>query len=113
MGKGRKVGQKIQKREEKHRKIASAIANLQPKAVITPTDLARSISIHPDTLRDFLDSYDSLRQIKFNTLRNNEGTIKAIIKTEENQEEGKSIEEKLSSINSKLEEIKNSINKKE
>lgn len=107
MVKNKKSKERIDKREEKHRRIASAIANLEIGAVVTPTDLARSLaSTHPDTLKDFLDSYDSLRQINFKVLRDNDGIIKAVIKTDDNSStKDLDIKEELSKINDKLDEL--------
>ena len=110
MVKNKKSAEKIDKREEKHRRISSSIANLKTGAVVTPTDLSHQASTHPDTMRDFLDSYDSLRTIGFKILRDNNRIIKAVIKTEENPD--LNIKEELSLIKTSLAEIKEMMKKR-
>lgn len=110
MVKDKKSTEKIDKREEKHRRIASAIANLKVGAVVTPTDLSHQASTHPDTLRDFLDSYDTLRTLNFKVLRDNDNIIKAVIKTEEKSEVD--AEKELAIIRKDIGEIKETLKKR-
>ncbi|MEK7179942.1 MAG: hypothetical protein AAB706_00540 [Patescibacteria group bacterium] len=84
MPSGRKEGQKIEKREDRNRKIASIIANMELGAKITPTSLAKSLQMHPDTLRDLLDLHDTLKEVGFETLRDKDGKLKLIIRNDEN-----------------------------
>ena len=108
-GSGRKPGQKIEKREDRHGKIASAIANMEIGEQISPTALARSCSIHPNSLRDLLDLNDLLKSIGFETLRDRDKKLKAIIRTNENFDTKKEIREmnkKVLDIYTSLDQIK-------
>lgn len=85
--------EKILKREEKYKRIASTIAGLEVGDVILPTPLALKSNIHKDTLCDLLDLYDSLQQIGFVVFRDSEGEIKTIHRVNENLDVKKEIRE--------------------
>ena len=74
---------KTDHREEKYRRISTVIANMPLGDVIRPSSLARSIHLHPDTLKDTLDFYDTLKEIGFKTLRDKKGEIREIIRTDD------------------------------
>lgn len=87
------VKDKILKREEKYKRIAVAIANLGIGDIITPTKLALSSQIHPDTFRDLMDLYDSLKGIGFETSRDPSGKLKNIHRINDNLDIKKEIRE--------------------
>jgi hypothetical protein len=103
---------KIDKREEKYRRVASAIANMEVGQIISPTKLFKNIQIHPDTGRDLMDMWDSLRQIGFETIRDENGVLVRIIRVNENLDLKKEISEMrkdILDIKIKLEEVKEKI----
>ena len=81
--KKKQTKESIDKKEEKARRISTAIANMEIGETTNPTRLAKSIEIHPDTLRDVLDLFDSLKEIGFRTLRDGQGKIISILRTDE------------------------------
>lgn len=106
---GRVKGQKIEKREERNRKIISTIANMEVGETITPTAFSKNISIHPDTFRDLLDFWDSIKGIGIETLRDKEGKIKLIIRNNENLDEKmelREIQKRLIDFKTDLDKIK-------
>ncbi len=84
---------KIDKKEDKATRIATAIANMDNGETIKPTALFRSIQIHPNTGRDILDYYDSLKEIGFKTIRDKNRKIIEIIKHDESLNQMKEIRE--------------------
>lgn len=81
----------VKDKENKNMRIASEIELLQVGDKITPTALAKKTtriinkkdnSIHPDTLRDFIDVYDSLKLVGFQSIRDKNGFLRLIVKTE-------------------------------
>lgn len=73
----------IDTKEAKIRRIATAIANMEVGDSISPTNLFKSIKIHPNTGRDLLDLHDLLSEIGFKTIRDKNGKIKEILRTDE------------------------------
>ena len=104
-------------KENKSIRIAVAISKMEVGEVITPTKLSKEIAnLHPDTLRDSLDLYDSLRQIGFIIVRDENEKIKFIQRTDESLENKKIIRDvknDLNDIKITLEELisKNKIKK--
>lgn len=105
---------KSEKKENKNIKIAREIENLKLGETISPTKLAVNCSIHPNTLRDLLDIFDSLKGTGFSILRDSDGKIKAILKTDDSLDISKEIRDIKNSINDievLLKEIKVGIKK--
>lgn len=73
----------IDTKENKNRRITTAIANMDVGDSIPPTRFFENIQIHPDTGRDLLDLFDSLKEIGFKTIRDKSGKIRAILRTDE------------------------------
>ena len=73
----------IDKKEAKTIRIATAIADMNLGESINPTNLAHKIEIHPDTLRDVIDLHDSLKEVGFSTLRDKNGKVREILRTDE------------------------------
>lgn|SRR3990167_4578942 len=71
------------KKEEKSRKIATFLANMEVGEAVSPTHLFKSNGIHPDTGRDILDHYETLKDVGFKIVRDKQDVIKLIIKTNE------------------------------
>ena len=69
--------------EERNRKVASAIVNMEIGSAIHITPLAKSIQIHKDTLNDLLDLGDVLKEVGYKTIRDKDGKITQIIRTNE------------------------------
>ena len=106
---------KIDKREDKYRRVASAIANMEVGQIISPTKLFKSIQIHPDTGKDLIDMWDSLKQIGFETIRDENGTLIKIMRVNENLDLKKEISEVRKDIldmKVKLDEIKEALKKR-
>ena len=74
----------IDKREDKYRRISSLIANMEVGEMKTPTDLFRTVNIHPDTGRDLMDLYDSLKSIGFEKISDKNWKLKSIKRINEN-----------------------------
>ncbi len=114
MGKKKKMKEK-DKRENKFMRIVKSLEVMQNGEGIKPTNLAKKVvGIHPDTLRDLLDLYDSLKEVGFEIIRDEEGKIMLIRKVDENLEIKKAIRDIKNNINDiklKLEEIDNGKNK--
>jgi len=110
------VKKQIDKRENKSRRIATAIANLKIGETITPTKLFRDIvGIHPDTGKDLLDLHDSLREINFEIFRDEKEEIKVIVRRDEGLDIRKNLREingKLINLEKDLDEIKTEIKKR-
>lgn len=51
--------EKIDKKEDKVSRIISAVANLKKNEFVSLSNLARKIDIHPHTLRDKLNEWDT------------------------------------------------------
>ena len=102
MARGRKAGQKMEKREDRNRKIASAIANMEMGEMISITPFAHSVNTHPDTIKDLLDLFDSLGEIGFKTIRDNNRKIIKILRIEKNLD----IEKTLTEIRKDILDIK-------
>jgi hypothetical protein len=80
----KKQEKKVDKKEDKVKRVSTAIANLELGESISPTRLFREIAdIHPDLGRDILDLHDSLKEIGFKTLRDKNGKVREIIRTDE------------------------------
>lgn len=69
------------KKEDKSRRLSIVIENMEIGESINPTNLAKKINIHPNTLRDILDQFDFLKEIGFETIRDKNRKIKEIIRT--------------------------------
>ena len=93
MPSGRKEGQKIEKREDRNRKISSIIANMEVGEMTSITPLSHSLHIHPNTLRELLDLFDSLEEIGFKTIRDNKQKIIKILRMDKNLDNKKIITE--------------------
>lgn len=103
------------KREEKLYRIKTFIANLPIGETITMTTLAKRIGVHPYTLKDVIDMYDSLKEVGFETLRDKNGNLREIMRTNESLNLIKEVREiRKEQINQKntLDEIKHLINSK-
>lgn len=97
------------------KKIAFAISNMREKDVVAVSSFARSLKMHPETLTDTLDMFDVLRNIGFLVLRDPQGKIKTLMKTnEENivKSDIRQIKRDLIDIKGKLENIETSLNLK-
>ena len=70
-------------REEKNKRISTAINSMEMGESISPTNLFKSIGIHPETGKYILDLYDSLKAIGFKTIRDKNKAIKLILRTDE------------------------------
>lgn len=82
----------IDKKSNKISRISTAIANMSLGETISPTRLFRSVGgIHPDTGRDLLDMFDSLKEIGFVTLRDKNGKVREILRTDESLDTRKDI----------------------
>jgi len=82
----------IDKKSLKISRISTAIANMDIGESISPTRLFRSIGgIHPNTGRDLLDLWDSLKEIGFATLRDKNGKVREILRTDESLDMRKDI----------------------
>jgi hypothetical protein len=109
-----KKERKVDKKEEKHRRISSAIANMDIGQIISPTKLFKSIQIHPDTGRDLMDLYDSLKMVGFKTIRDENGILIRIMRIDESIDMKKEIAEirkDIIDIKVKLEEVRSLIKK--
>jgi len=102
----------IDRKSEKISRVSTAIANMELGEAISPTRLFRSIGgIHPNTGRDLLDLYDSLKTIGFVTLRDKNGKVREILRTDEGLDARKDIIEIKKQI-LELKEIMDEINTK-
>lgn len=81
----------IDKKSNKISRISTAIANMSLGETISPTRLFRSIGVHPDTGRDLLDMFDSLKEIGFVTLRDKNGKVREVLRTDESLDTRKDI----------------------
>lgn len=110
------VKKQIDKRENKSRRIATAIANLKVGETITPTKLFRDIvGIHPDTGKDLLDLHDSLKEINFEIFRDDKEEIKVIVRRDEGLDIRKNLREisrKLADLEEDMDEIKTNTKRK-
>ena len=84
MEKTKKNQKTIDKKENKIRRIATALVNKELRETIKPTRLAMEIGIHYNTLIDILDLFDGLKEIGFKTIRDKNGKVMEIIRTDEN-----------------------------
>lgn len=74
---------RVDKREEKTKRIAIAISKMRPGESISYSTLARNINLHPDTFKDKLDEFDSLREVSFEIVRDKDKKLRSILKTED------------------------------
>ena len=97
------------------KKIAFAISNLKEKEIVLPSTLARSLNMHPETFTDTIDMFDLFRDIGFIVLRDREGKIKGILKTDEEnmvKSDIRQIKKDMIDIKGKLENIESALNLK-
>jgi len=73
---------KVDTKENKNIRIAKAISDMKIGEGISPTNLFKNINIHPNTGRDLLDLFDTLKEIGFMIIRK-DGKIKTILRTDE------------------------------
>jgi len=118
------VKKQIDKKEDKARRVATAIANLNIGETITPTKLFREKcknpitgkGMHPDTGRDILDYYSALKEISFEIVRGKDQKVRLIIKTDTTldlRKQIRDIKNSLISLQNDFDEIKKEIiNKK-
>ncbi len=97
--------EEIDKKGDKIRRLAIAIYDMNLGESISPTNLANIVKIHPDTLRDILDTYDNLKTVGFETVRDKTGKIKTIVRTDNDlnvRTELREIKKELIQINENL-----------
>jgi len=68
----------------KYNGICETIENLNRGEIISPTKLFKGVNMNPnDTGRDLLDFYETLKEIGFVILRDKDGKITGILRTDE------------------------------
>lgn len=94
------------KREDKIRRLTESIAYMKVGDTIAPSTLfnSKEVGIHPNTGRDYLDVYEALKELDFEILRNSEGEIKLIIKTEPKDSE-KNLRKEITDIKENIKKI--------
>jgi len=111
----KKEKKQVDKKEDKYRKISTAIANMGIGDKLSPTNLFRNIGLHPNTGRDLLDLYDSLKEIGFETVRGNNGNVRLIIRTDESlniRNEIRDLKVSVINLTKMVDEIKSIVNNK-
>lgn len=102
--------------QEKIKRIASELYNMEIGETISPTPFFKRINIHPNTGRDYLDVYEAFKEIGFKLIRDKKtGNVRQIIRTEENldiKKEIRDLKKEILDIKTALDEIKICINKK-
>lgn len=94
------------RKKDKIIRICNALSKMELGETTNVTTLALSIKIHPDTLRDSLDLFDSLKEIGFSTIRDKQGEIELIIRTDEKLEFRNEIKEIKKDVKCILAELK-------
>lgn len=80
-------------REDKLSKILTGISMLDVDEFINLTPLSQKINIHKNTLTQELNKFGSMKDINFEIVKDKEGNIKGIIKTDEKADIRKEIRE--------------------
>jgi len=97
---------KIDKKEEKYRRMISLLANMNAGQTITVSRLSRSANIHPWTGQQLLDLYGALQEIGIEIVRNEDtGKILFVKRTNESLDTRKEMRE----VKKEVQDIKNSI----
>ena len=73
----------IDKKEDKASRILTAIASMDIGEAISPSELARSINIHPNTLREKIDEFENAKEIGWRNIRDKKKKVRQILRTEE------------------------------
>lgn len=94
-------------KEEKVSKILTGISMLDIDEFISLTPLSSRLGIHKNTLEQELNKFSSMKDINFEIVKDKEGKIKGIIKTDEKAD----IRKELREIKKELVEIKKFIKK--
>lgn len=106
---------KKDKKEEKIKRIAQELSYLEEGDIIAFSTLARNSGIHPHTLRDIFDMFDTMKDVGFRIQRDKNGTIIRIIKEDSSLDLRKSMrefEKKMIDLKNDLDEIKTILKKK-
>ena len=96
-------------KSEKLSKILTGISMLDIDEFINLTPFAERIAIHKNTLEQELNKYGSMKDINFEIVKDKEGKIRGIIKTDEKADIRKEIRE----IKKEIIEIKKLLKKDE
>lgn len=104
----------VDKKEDKVSRILTAIENMQIGETTNPTNLARGIGIHPDTLRAKIDEYDLARSIQWRNVRDKSGKVRQIIREDEDlnlRKEMRDLKKEVLDVKNMLDEINAKLSK--
>lgn len=93
-------------KEDKINRILTALSIMKIGDSITPTNLAKTLAMHKDTLTEKLEEYEPVKNINWRLSRDSKQKIRMITKTDEDIDLRKSlrnIEKDLILIKNKLE----------
>lgn len=71
-----------EKKEEKVSKVLTVISSMENLECMSPSTLARKAGIHPSTFNGKNDEYELAKGISWQNIRNKEGKVKAVLKTD-------------------------------
>jgi hypothetical protein len=95
-------------KENKTLKLAKAIESMKIGEGISPTPLSKKCGLHQVKVVDDLDKFDTLKEIGFETIREN-GELKKIIRTDNSldiRKELNSIKNEINNLNTLMNEVK-------
>lgn len=104
----------VDTKEDKGRRIVTALANMDIGESVSPTNFFSNIQIHPDTGRWLLDVANSLKGIGYKTVGDKTGKIRAIIRTDEElnvRSEIREIKKELIDIKGMLDQLNSGLKK--
>ena len=105
MQKSDKSKENLKEKEDRNIRLVRAIEDMKIGEAVSPTPLANKANLHENTLVDKIDVFDSLKESSFKTIRDEEGNLKAIIRTDNSLD----MKKEISSIKNDISEIKLSI----
>lgn len=103
-------------KEDKYKRIVSRIITMSEGDITTPTALAKDNLVHKNTLCDLLDLFDSLSETGIETIRDSEGKIKFIRRSNKNldiKKEIREVKKEMLDIRNILDEINLKLSSKE